>query len=86
MARRLAKAIGYRYIDSGAMYRAVTLYAMQHGFIAADGSIDKAALVSALPEIKIDFKVTPTDSGLNSTTKMWKTRSAHSKSRPTSPR
>ena len=50
MARRLAKAIGYRYIDSGAMYRAVTLYAMQHGFIAADGSIDKAALVSALPE------------------------------------
>ncbi len=59
MARRLAKAIGYRYIDSGAMYRAVTLYAMQHGFIAADGSIDKAALVSALPEIKIDFKVTP---------------------------
>ncbi|WP_304506426.1 (d)CMP kinase [Duncaniella muris] len=59
MARRLAKAIGYRYIDSGAMYRAVTLYAMQHGFISADGSIDKAALVSALPDIKIDFKVTP---------------------------
>lgn len=59
MARRLAKTIGYRYIDSGAMYRAVTLYAMRNSLIAADGTIDVAALVSALPEINIDFKVTP---------------------------
>ena len=36
MARKLAKTIGYRYIDSGAMYRAVTLYAMRHGFIRDD--------------------------------------------------
>ncbi len=56
MARALAKAIGYRYIDSGAMYRAVTLYAMRFGMMT-DGSVDEARLVAALPEIKIDFKV-----------------------------
>ena len=33
MAKSLAKAIGYRYVDTGAMYRAVTLYAMRHGMI-----------------------------------------------------
>lgn len=59
MARRLAKTIGYRYIDSGAMYRAVTLYAMRNSLIAPDGSIDTKALVNALPNIKIDFKVCP---------------------------
>lgn len=57
MARHLAKKIGYRYVDSGAMYRAVTLYAMRHGMIAPDGTIDKAALLKALPGIDIDFKV-----------------------------
>lgn len=58
MARRLAKEIGYRYIDSGAMYRAVTLYAMRHGMIAPDGSVDAEALTAALSDIKIDFAVT----------------------------
>lgn len=57
MARQLASAVGYRYVDSGAMYRAVTLYAMRNGMIADDGTIDTAALVSALPSIKIDFTV-----------------------------
>ena len=57
MARQLAKAIGYRYIDSGAMYRAVTLYAMQHGMISTDGTIDVEALTSALPSVHIDFAV-----------------------------
>ncbi len=57
MARRLANTIGYRYIDSGAMYRAVTLYAMRHGMIGAGGSVDSAALIAALPDIHIDFKV-----------------------------
>lgn len=55
MARRLAATVGYRYIDSGAMYRAVTLYALGHGMIAADGSVDAAALSAALPDIHIDF-------------------------------
>ena len=55
MARRLAAVTGYRYIDSGAMYRAVTLYALDHGMVAEDGTVDEAALVAALPEIHIDF-------------------------------
>lgn len=57
MARQLAKNIGYRYIDSGAMYRVVTLYAMRHGMIPAQGALDTDALVAALPNIKIDFDV-----------------------------
>lgn len=57
MARHLAKTIGYRYIDSGAMYRAVTLYAMRHGMIASGAALNVAALTAALPDIKIDFKV-----------------------------
>ncbi|MCF0213846.1 MAG: (d)CMP kinase [Muribaculaceae bacterium] len=59
MAKALARNIGYRYIDSGAMYRAVTLYALQHELIAADGSIDKDSLIAALPSISIDFAITP---------------------------
>ncbi|MBD5321471.1 MAG: (d)CMP kinase [Bacteroides sp.] len=57
MARQLASAIGYRYIDSGAMYRAVTLWAMRHGYMSQGSSPDVDAIVAALPEIKIDFKV-----------------------------
>ncbi len=59
MARRLASAIGYRYIDSGAMYRAVTLYALDHELIGADGNPDIEGVVAALPLIKIDFAVQP---------------------------
>lgn len=55
MAKELARRIGYRYIDSGAMYRAVTLYALEHGMILADGSVDTAALTAALDDIHIDF-------------------------------
>ena len=59
MARRLAAEIGYRYIDSGAMYRAVTLYALEHGLIAQDGTINLEALRAALPSISIDFRPMP---------------------------
>ncbi len=59
MARRLAARIGYRYIDSGAMYRAVTLYALEHGLIDGQGNPDAQAIVAALPDIHIDFKVMP---------------------------
>ena len=55
MARRLAAAAGYRYIDSGAMYRAVTLYALDNGLTYADGNIDSDALAAALANIHIDF-------------------------------
>lgn len=53
MARKLAATIGYRYIDSGAMYRAVTLYALRHGWVSPRG-VDNQ-LLSALPDIHIDF-------------------------------
>lgn len=59
MAKELAAKIGYRYIDSGAMYRAVTLFAMEHGMIGSDGSVDVAALSEAVNSIKIDFILTP---------------------------
>lgn len=52
MARALASRLGYRYIDSGAMYRAVTLYALKHNIVA-----DTKAIIAALPEIEIDFAV-----------------------------
>ena len=52
MARRLASAIGYRYIDSGAMYRAVTLFALEAGLIGADGTPDSEALEAALPVLQ----------------------------------
>ena len=55
MAKALAKAIGYTYIDTGAMYRAVTLYAMRRGFIHPDGSIDEESLLKEMPLIKISF-------------------------------
>lgn len=58
MAKRLAAKIGYRYIDTGAMYRAVTLWAMRHGLIA-DGSVDEASLAADLPGIAIDFQPLP---------------------------
>lgn len=59
MARRLASAIGYRYIDSGAMYRAVTLFALEAGFIGPNGQPDAAALEAALPHIHVDFEPQP---------------------------
>ena len=44
MAKWLARQLGYIYVDTGAMYRTVTLYALRHGYFAADGTIDEASL------------------------------------------
>ncbi len=55
MARALAAAISYRYIDSGAMYRAVTLYAIEHGIVDNNGVLDNVALHNSLDKISIDF-------------------------------
>ena len=57
MAKDLAREIGYIYVDTGAMYRSVTLYALRHGMFRADGSIDTGALEAAMPEIRITFKL-----------------------------
>lgn len=59
MAKALAAEVGYKYIDSGAMYRAVTLYAMRNGMISDSGDIDVEALEKALPDIHIDFAIDP---------------------------
>ena len=40
MAKQLARKLGYIYVDTGAMYRSVTLYALRNGIFNADGSID----------------------------------------------
>jgi cytidylate kinase len=57
MAKNLAKVLGYRYIDSGAMYRAVTLYALNNNMIDSDGKVDEARLVADLGKVSIDFAV-----------------------------
>ncbi|MBQ2292327.1 MAG: (d)CMP kinase [Bacteroidaceae bacterium] len=56
MAKDLAKEIGYIYIDTGAMYRAVTLFAMQNGLIT-DAAIDEDALRNRMPDILITFQL-----------------------------
>lgn len=54
VARQLAKELGYVYVDTGAMYRAVALYAMRKSFIT-DSSFDKEGLIAQLPEINLKF-------------------------------
>ncbi len=54
VAKQLAAELGYIYIDSGAMYRSVTLYAKDNELLTGK-SLDKGALLEALPEIEIDF-------------------------------
>lgn len=55
VAKQLAKALGYVYVDSGAMYRAVTYYAMQNDIISND-SFNAEKLVSELNKVNISFK------------------------------
>ena len=57
MAKDLAKKLGYVYVDTGAMYRAVTLYAMRNGLFNADGSVKTAALERQMNKINITFKL-----------------------------
>lgn len=59
MARELAREVGYTYIDTGAMYRAVTLYALRHGLLTPDGTIDAPALERHMSDIHITFRVDP---------------------------
>lgn len=58
-AKLIAKEFSFLYLDSGALYRAITLYAMEHDMVLADGSIDTRSLVAALPDIDIHFEYTP---------------------------
>lgn len=58
-AKLIAKEFSFLYLDSGALYRAITLYAMEHDMVLADGSIDTRSLVAALPDIVIHFEYAP---------------------------
>ena len=59
MAKELARRIGYIYIDSGAMYRAVTLYCLDNNLII-DNTVQRDALAKAMENIKISFVTNPT--------------------------
>ncbi len=54
LAKAIAQALNYTFIDTGAMYRAVTLFALREGFVKA-GSLDKDSLISELSQIDIRF-------------------------------
>lgn len=55
-AKMVAKEFSFLYLDSGAMYRGVTLFAMEKGWIDGGGKIDEAALKAALPELELHFE------------------------------
>jgi cytidylate kinase len=58
LAKQLANHLGYVYVDTGAMYRAITFFAMQNGYITSD-YFDKETLINSLPFIKLQFKFNP---------------------------
>jgi len=56
LAKAIAKNLNYIYIDSGAMYRAVAFYALEHGYVQSNGTVDEKMLVESLHLILIQFK------------------------------
>lgn len=67
MARELAKRVGYIYVDSGAMYRAVTLFALRNNLINPDGTVNVKGLVPYLPGIYVSFAQDPSEDGVQHT-------------------
>ena len=59
LAKLLAKEFSFLYLDSGALYRGVTLFAQEKGYITEDGVIDEEALQAHLPELDLHFEYTP---------------------------
>jgi cytidylate kinase len=58
LAKQLAKHLGYVYVDTGAMYRAIALFAMQNGYIGSE-FFNKELLIRSLPSIRLHFKFNP---------------------------
>ena len=58
IAKALAARLGYSYVDTGAMYRAVTLYCLEHGIIK-DGAFDEQEVVRVLDDVQLTFKFNP---------------------------
>lgn len=59
MAKDLAREVGYIYVDTGAMYRTVTLYALRHGMFQPDGTVNEEALREAMPTVQVSFVLAP---------------------------
>lgn len=59
MAKQLAQHIGYIYVDSGAMYRAVTLFALRNSIFSKENQIDTARLEQLMPQVKVSFRINP---------------------------
>ena len=59
MAKDLAREIGYIYVDTGAMYRSVTLFALRNNLFNEDGTIKLAELESRVSDINISFRLNP---------------------------
>lgn len=59
MAKDLAREVGYIYVDTGAMYRTVTLYALRHGIFQSDGTVNEEALREAMPTVQVSFVLDP---------------------------
>lgn len=57
MAKDIAREVGYIYVDTGAMYRAVTLFAMRNNVFDAEGNIDETRLKALLPDVKLTFQL-----------------------------
>jgi CMP/dCMP kinase len=60
LAKALAQKLGYKYVDTGAMYRAVTWYAFEKGYIDEDNNINKEALLKDLDSLEIKFTLNKT--------------------------
>ncbi|MFK7812567.1 MAG: (d)CMP kinase [Maribacter sp.] len=56
IAKQLAKALGYVYVDTGAMYRAVTLFAIRNGFTSEEKVENIEGLISSLPDVNLKFQ------------------------------
>lgn len=59
MAKDLAREVGYIYVDTGAMYRTVTLFALRNGLFNADGSVKAEQLQALMPQVKVSFTLHP---------------------------
>ena len=65
LAKALAKSMGYVYVDSGAMYRAVALFALRKGWVSKENGCDAAAIESTLDQVQITFELDA--AGVNAT-------------------
>ena len=65
LAKALAKSMGYVYVDSGAMYRAVALFVLRKGWVSKENGCDAVAIESTLDQVQITFELDA--AGVNAT-------------------